>query len=693
MADPYAEFSSPAASATPDPYAAFSSPAGAQPGRGTAVMRVLGQGAQGFNDAIADTAGAPVDAVSWALRKVGVDAGPQPFGGSSSIKKGLDYVATLPGRVGDAVSRGSTAPLTEDRTSRFEPQTIAEKTARGIGEGAGNALAIAMPAGVIARGAKVADTLGPRVANVLAQQPVAQTAIGAAGGGVGGATDSPGAALATTLAIPTGAAVLRGAGTAAVNALAPGVRNVEGQAAKILGRALDRDNTNFNALAATHENYPAGTPLAATAGENVRGAVRGSIAAPGPARTTVGDAADTYLTGADKRTSDAIARNVSDAPPISTRINALDTERSAAAAPAYQAAGIPDRIQMTETTRPGEPVTREVPILPGAIAKTKITEPGPPVTDRAFNTPNVSSPAIDALLKDSADMRAAIGAARRLPEFKNLPSNSMAMLDKAYKHLNGMEQEAVRSGNGTRAHDLSHLRTDLKTALVEANPAYGKALDAYAGPSQLIDAAETGRSWFSKNIQPEQVAREFQGMPPAQQKEAVGGAADYLRTKAANTDRATAAERIWNNQNVRDRLKAILPADQYEQFATLMEQDKTGAKAIRGITQGSRTVPMGLEAADNAGVGNALVKALQGRFGSALLDAGSTIAGRVGEGRTQAVNNTLANWLMETDPQKVGLVRSLAERARLQQTARSTGRAALIGGGAASNALHLTTGQ
>ncbi len=196
----------------------------AAPAPGTGVARVVGQGAIGVNDAIAGTVGAPVDAAAWALRKVGVPV-TNPVGGSESIKKGIDYVATLPGRAADAVSQGSTAPFTEDRTSRFEPQGTVEKTARGVGEGVGNALSIIAPAGLIAKGAKAGSMLGG-TAETLASQPVAQTLMAGTGGGVAAGTDNPWLGLAAGLAVPGVAGISRRAVSPVRNALSAQEQNL-----------------------------------------------------------------------------------------------------------------------------------------------------------------------------------------------------------------------------------------------------------------------------------------------------------------------------------------------------------------------------------------------------------------------------------------------------------------------------------
>lgn len=201
----------------------------------TSAPRLAGQFAQNTNDAIASTVGAPVDLVAGGLRQLGVPVD-RPIGGSESIKSGIDYVATLPGRVSDAVSQRSLSPFTEDRTSRFEPQNRAEKIAAGVGQGVGTVASTLLPAGVVARtaaptvAAQVAPVAGgtarvggtmnvatgaaPTVtqgaAQALASQPVTQLVSGTVGGATTGATDSPLAGLAASLAVPVGAAVGRG---------------------------------------------------------------------------------------------------------------------------------------------------------------------------------------------------------------------------------------------------------------------------------------------------------------------------------------------------------------------------------------------------------------------------------------------------------------------------------------------------
>jgi hypothetical protein len=216
----------------------------------TSAPRLVGQVAQNTNDAIASTVGAPVDLVAAGLRQVGVPVD-KPFGGSESIKSGIDYVATLPGRVSDAVSQRSMGPLTEDRTSRFAPQNLSEKIAAGVGQGVGTVASTLLPAGAIARTAtptiaaqvqplaggtaRVAGQMGVSVASptmtqglakTLASQPVTQLASGVAGGATTGATDSPMLGLLASLAVPVGASIGRGIISPTTNTLSEAEKRI-----------------------------------------------------------------------------------------------------------------------------------------------------------------------------------------------------------------------------------------------------------------------------------------------------------------------------------------------------------------------------------------------------------------------------------------------------------------------------------
>ncbi|MDP3740361.1 MAG: hypothetical protein Q8R02_23445 [Hyphomonadaceae bacterium] len=189
----------------------------------TSAPRLGGQFAQGALDAITNTAMAPFDLSAAITNKLGLTSGP------SRVRQGIeaqtDYTATLPLRLRDAVSQGSLGPLTESRTARFEPENRSEKIANKVGEGVGAVASTLLPAGVIAKGAK-AGTMTHGLAQTMASQPVTQLTSGAVGGGVTGATDDPLMGLVAALAVPVGAATVRGAISPTTNRLSDAERKL-----------------------------------------------------------------------------------------------------------------------------------------------------------------------------------------------------------------------------------------------------------------------------------------------------------------------------------------------------------------------------------------------------------------------------------------------------------------------------------
>jgi hypothetical protein len=141
-----------------------------QPRKG-ALEDVAMQLPTGFNAGLAKIAGAPVDAVTWALNKVpGIDI-KDPFGGEESIKRGLGYIKANP----------DLAPA----------ETDYGKLARAGGEGAAMMVAPEAALGTMAR---TGVTLAPRAMEAArgvfgsaeSLPSVATNALVGAGGGAGG---------------------------------------------------------------------------------------------------------------------------------------------------------------------------------------------------------------------------------------------------------------------------------------------------------------------------------------------------------------------------------------------------------------------------------------------------------------------------------------------------------------------------
>lgn len=460
------------------------------------------------------------------------------------------------------------------------------------------------------------------------------------------------------------ALIQNGAGSVvqAIRNIAP---NVNETSAKVIARALIRDQDTAPALAARQADLGPGAIAVEAGGPNMRGTMRGSIAAPGEARTTVQNVFDERRGQLGDIATSALDRNISPNGSVSSTVDELSALRRQAATPAYEAAGIPRRPE-SHITAMDEPPT--------------------------WNTRQVTSPELEKLVQDSPDIRQALNTLRRFPDYKNVPANSMSMWDEAYKLLGGKEQEAVRAGNNRKAMLIGDLRRDYQTALVDANPDYGRALKAYAGPSKLIDAAETGKDWFKPGIDSATVAREFQKLPAAEQDAARIGVRDWARSMMERSDRSSSGVPLWSSPANRSKLQAILSPGEYADLEKQMNVVKNAAATANDINVGSRTTPMLNEQADNMNT-SAFATLLRGH----PLLAASKFAGgavqRIGEGRNEAVNARIAKMLSSTDPAQIGMVNALAERARLAELARRSGRMnALTYGGLANPYLGAAVG-
>lgn len=453
-------------------------------------------------------------------------------------------------------------------------------------------------------GGAASEFAGQQTAGTKWETP-ARVVAGAAGG------------LAAAGVQEAGRAAYRGA----KNVLAP-ASATEDTATRIVGRALDRDKLTPQQMLARMKDLGDEAMPVDAGGENVRGALRGSIAAPGQARTTVVNAFGDRAEKEGARVAASVDKNVSPKG-LTQTVDDLIEARRKASAPAYEAAGVPND--------------------PKAYA----------------NAPVLTGDAVTALIKDSKDVQSAIAAARRLPDYKGLPDTSMVMLDKAYKNIGGMADEAKRAGNGERFRDLESLRKSLLSAIDAENKQYAGALAAYSGPSKIKDAAELGASLFGKNARPDVVRREFSALSDEGKDAFRVGVAEHLRKVAGARDASGVAGRVMGGPDAQDRLRAVLGKDEADRILADFSREKTFTQSARAVGQGSRTTPMGLEAADNAQMAAGVAgDVARGRFGNAL----SRVAGRLTEGRTEAVNARVSQILTSMKPEdRTALVNALEQ--------------------------------
>ena len=241
-----------------------------------------------------------------------------------------------------------------------------------------------------------------------------------------------------------------------------------------------------------------------------------------------------------------------------------------------------------------------------------------PLYDQAYAAGQINSFAIDNLLKKSKDIQYAISEARRLPEYADLPDNSMLMLDKAYKYVGGLANSAKISGKSTQADDLNNLRMSLRNAITDQVPVYGKALDTFSSESLLKDALELGAKNFLRKT-PAEINREIKKFPgDAEQQMYRLGAVQSVRDEIYGMrETGNIADKFLNSREMRDRMRTVFNSQgEYETFIKNLERERQMAVTRSRIEGGSPTAPIQQDIAE-----------LQAQSPSEMLRAGAQMAG------------------------------------------------------------------
>ena len=449
----------------------------------------------------------------------------------------------------------------------------------------GGATAPAAAAGA-ARTVAALPTLGKTMARGLGYGAASGAAAGAGGATGGLESRVMGGAIGGTAG-----AVLGGAAPAVTGAVGAGGRKVleatglmqapdaATKARELIAKKLAQEGISPEELAARQANVvrtlgARDETLADIGGESMRRLARGSMAIPNAAQTDVRQMLTERAIGAGPR----ITQDITDLTAIGARdINEVADEiiknRSLLASPLY---------------------------------------------DQAYAAGQINSFAIDNLLKKSKDIQYAISEARRLPEYADLPDNSMLMLDKAYKYVGGLANSAKISGKSTQADDLNNLRMSLRNAITDEVPVYGKALDTFSSESLLKDALELGAKNFLRKT-PAEINREIKKFPgDAEQQMYRLGAVQSVRDEIYGMrDTANIADKFLNSREMRDRMRTVFNSQgEYETFIKNLERERQMAVTRSRIEGGSPTAPIQQDIAE-----------LQAQSPSEMLRAGAQMAG------------------------------------------------------------------
>lgn len=219
------------------------------------------------------------------------------------------------------------------------------------------------------------------------------------------------------------------------------------------------------------------------------------------------------------------------------------------------------------------------------------------------------------------------GSVIKLGDLKPGDQVPFSMLDTLKQSLHDAAETQKRQGGNKMARAIDDARVTLTNKLDALAPVdratgqsvYKLARDAYSGPSQLIDAAEIGRSATKADVF--DVGAAVRGMTDSERSAFRVGALQALREKTGTQAGQTSLLKMWMEPATRDRLKEVFGSD-YRQFAAEVAREAR-LKGMEGLGRGSQTASRlygagDLDAAPLAEIGSAVGAAKTGNVLGAI---------------------------------------------------------------------------
>ena len=230
----------------------------------------------------------------------------------------------------------------------------------------------------------------------------------------------------------------------------------------------------------------------------------------------------------------------------------------------------------------------------------------------------------------------------------------MNVLDTLKQSLYDSAQTLKRAGSGQQANAYDDVRSSLVKVLEEKSPkvggqsAYTQAMKTWAGPSQMMDAAEAGRKALTGDIM--DIKQLTKGFTPAEVDAYRIGALQALRQKTGTEAGQTSLLKMWKEPATQDRLREVFGND-YRKFAADVAREAR-LKGMESAGRGSQTAARLAGAADldvaplmqgvqAAGTGNV----------PAMVSAGSSLMSKVQT--PEPVRNEIGRILLSREQQKL----------------------------------------
>jgi hypothetical protein len=252
----------------------------------------------------------------------------------------------------------------------------------------------------------------------------------------------------------------------------------------------------------------------------------------------------------------------------------------------------------------------------------------------------------------------------------------MNVLDTLKQTLFDSARAARQSGNANDALATDKIRVDLIDLLTEKSPkiggqsAYGLAMKTYAGPSQMVEAADIGRQVMNGDILDVQQAT--RGFSQSEMDAYRIGVLQALRQKTGTESGRTSLLKFYKEPATQERLKAAFGND-YKAFSAAVLREGQ-LKKFESAGRGSQTAARlaGEEDLDIAPLSQAASAVTSGNP-SSIITAATNLARQAKT--PESVRNEIGRILLSRDPRQLEQLSEV-----IRQLNRSRARAAGVSG-------------
>lgn len=310
-----------------------------------------------------------------------------------------------------------------------------------------------------------------------------------------------------------------------------------------------------------------------------------------------------------------------------------------------------------------------------------------PLYEKAYATPLQKTQTMDNVLKTPAGKQA-LREAQRTAQNEGIPIDPDTLdvrgLDLVKRSLDDQISVAMKAGRKNEARVL----TTMKNKLVEgAPPEYKAALEAFSGPSAVIDALDNGRSVFQRSVHPGEVNAEIKALTGSDRDAYLQGARSALDEIMMNArNDGGAARAMFEKGANKAKLYSLLGPDEAKRFMGALDRETTFANTSYAATGNSVTAAR--QAAQQRwgsqeGGKGPIQAAFNMNFGDAIASMGGKLNQVQNEAALATQRGRAADMLTARGPEALGALETISFLQRMQRQnaaiAGGAGTAAQIG--------------